>query len=204
MMKCSFLFCTVKADPVAELVFYTGPMDSGKSTLALQLDYSQSAHTRHGILYSMEDRSGHAGGQPAHPEHATSVRECLGQIDSEDDESRPEASRRSDPPDNGSSGQTMITSRIGLSATARDVNGVDVYDDVVATLTTGTRVDYLICDEAQFYRPEQIDQLSRVVDELGIDVFCFGILADFRTELFPGSRRLVELSDRLEIPPLKP
>ena len=204
MMKCSFLFCTVKADPVAELVFYTGPMDSGKSTLALQLDYSQSAHDRQGMRYTMHDRSGHAGCQPDDPEHAAPDRESLGQIDSEGDESRPEASRRSDPPDNGSSGQTMITSRIGLSATARDVNGIDVYDDVVATLTTGTRVDYLICDEAQFYRPEQIDQLSRVVDDLGIDVFCFGILADFRTELFPGSRRLVELCDRLDKPPVMP
>ena len=85
---------------MAELVFYTGPMDSGKSTLALQLDYSQSAHDRQGMRYTMHDRSGHAGCQPDDLEHAAPDRESLGQIDSEDDESRPEASRRSDPPDN--------------------------------------------------------------------------------------------------------
>ena len=47
-------------------------------------------------------------------------------------------------------------------------------------------------------RPDQIDQLARIVDELQIDVFAFGILADFRTRLFPGSARLVELADALQ------
>ncbi|WP_130865353.1 thymidine kinase [Acidipropionibacterium timonense] len=143
---------------MAELVFYTGPMDSGKSTLALQIDWTQSAHDRQGVRYTTLDRSGHP----------------------------------------------RITSRIGLSAEAVEVAGVDLYKDVVARLTRGGRIDYLICDEAQFYAPEQIDQLARVVDELGIDVFCFGILADFRTELFPGSKRLVELCDRLDRPPATP
>ena len=47
-------------------------------------------------------------------------------------------------------------------------------------------LDYLVCDEAQFYTPEQCDQLSRVVDELGIDVFAFGLITDFRGVLFEG------------------
>jgi thymidine kinase len=38
-----------------------------------------------------------------------------------------------------------------------------------------------------------------VVDDLGIDVFTFGITTDFRTRLFPGSQRLVELADRVEV-----
>src|SRR6201999_387923 len=61
------------------------------------------------------------------------------------------------------------------------------------------RIDYLVCDEAQFYTPLQVDQLAKVVDELQIDVFCFGILTDFRTRLFAGSARLVELADRTEV-----
>ena len=65
-------------------------------------------------------------------------------------------------------------------------------------LSGGERVEFIICDEAQFYTPEQIEQLARIVDGLGIDVFAFGILADFRTKLFPGSARLVELSDRVQ------
>ena len=56
-----------------------------------------------------------------------------------------------------------------------------------------------MCDEAQFYTRDQIDQLAKIVDELQIDVFCFGILTDFRTQLFEGSARLVELADRTEV-----
>ncbi|CAI9408715.1 thymidine kinase [Aestuariimicrobium sp. T2.26MG-19.2B] len=144
---------------MAELVFFTGPMDCGKSTLALQMDYTQSAHDRQGELFTCHDRSGHA----------------------------------------------VITSRIGLSSAATEVGEqFDFFDHVVAGLTSGRRIDYVICDEAQFYSPDQIDQLARVCDELDIDVLCFGILADFRTELFPGSRRLVELADRMETLQVRP
>lgn len=144
---------------MAELVFHTGPMDSGKSTLALQMDHAQSAHDRQGVRYAMHDRSGGA----------------------------------------------RITSRIGLSVEAVEVtDSLDLYQDIVSRLSRGGRIDYLICDEAQFYRTKQIDQLARVVDDLDIDVYCFGILADFRTELFPGSKRLVELADRVVEPPVSP
>ena len=61
------------------------------------------------------------------------------------------------------------------------------------------RIDYLICDETQFYTAAQVDQLAAVVDELEIDVFAVGILTDFRSRLFPGSQRMVELADRTEI-----
>lgn len=57
----------------------------------------------------------------------------------------------------------------------------------------------MIADEAQFLAPEQIDQLARVVDDLEIDVYAFGITTDFRSKLFPGSQRLVELADRVEV-----
>ncbi len=65
-------------------------------------------------------------------------------------------------------------------------------------MTAGARIDYLICDEAQFYTNEQVEQLGRIVDELGVEVYAFGILTDFRTRLFEGSRRMVELADRVE------
>ena len=75
----------------------------------------------------------------------------------------------------------------------------DFWRFVVDALTQGARIDYLICDEAQFYSPAQIEALAKVVDELQIDVFCFGILTDFRTVMFPGAARLVELADRTEV-----
>src|SRR3954466_8047203 len=97
-------------------------------------------------------------------------------------------------------GEATLSSRLGLEAAATEVPaGLDFWRYVVDTLTAGGRVDYLVCDEAQFYTAEQIDQLARVVDELQIDVFAFGILTDFRTRLFPGSARLVELADRMHV-----
>jgi thymidine kinase len=54
---------------------------------------------------------------------------------------------------------------------------------------------YLVCDEAQFYTADQVDQLGRVVDELGADVHALGLLTDFRGRLFPGTARLLEVAD---------
>ena len=42
----------------AHLVFFHGPMDCGKSTLALQVDHNQSRQGRHGVLLTQGDRSG--------------------------------------------------------------------------------------------------------------------------------------------------
>ena len=59
-------------------------------------------------------------------------------------------------------------------------------------------MDEIICDEAQFLTPDQVDQLARVADDLDVDVRAFGLLGDFATRLFPGSRRLLELADHRE------
>lgn len=139
---------------MAELVFFSGTMDCGKSTLALQMDHNHAARGRQGIILTRHDRAGAA----------------------------------------------TISSRLGLRADAVEVtDDFDFHHHVVQRLSAGGRVDYLICDEAQFFAAEQVDQLARVVDELGIDVYTFGITTDFRTRLFPGSQRLIELADRVEV-----
>jgi thymidine kinase len=95
-------------------------------------------------------------------------------------------------------GSGVISSRLGLQSSAIEVDSdLDIHRLVVERLSLGDRIDYIICDEAQFYQPFQIEGLAKIVDGLGIDVFAFGILADFRTKLFPGSARLVELADRV-------
>jgi thymidine kinase len=97
-------------------------------------------------------------------------------------------------------GAATVSSRLGLEHEAIEVDDLlDFWVHVVDALTHGARIDYLICDEAQFFEPAQVDQLARVVDELQIDVFCFGILTDFRSRMFPGSARLVELADRMHV-----
>lgn len=139
---------------MAALTFWTGTMDAGKSTLALQTNHNHTARGRVGRIFTSRDRAGEA----------------------------------------------TVSSRLGLSHDALEVpDDFDFWRYTVDALTHGARVDYLICDEAQFYTPLQVEQLAKVVDELQIDVFCFGILTDFRTRLFPGSARLVELADRTEL-----
>lgn len=98
------------------------------------------------------------------------------------------------------SGQSMISSRLGLFREGLEVtDDLDFWDLVTEQATNGRRIDYLICDEAQFYTPGQVEQLARLVDEMGLDIFAFGITADFRAQLFPGSRRLIELADRTAV-----
>ncbi len=138
---------------MSELVFFSGTMDSGKSTLALQMNHNHAVRGRAGLIFSRHDRGG----------------------------------------------SEVLTSRLGLRTSAIEVDDrTSFWDEVITRRVRGERVDYLICDEAQFYAPEQVEQLARLVDEMGVDVYAFGILADFRTRLFPGSARLVELADRVE------
>jgi len=139
---------------VAELVFYAGTMDCGKSTLALQTDHNHSSRGRAGVVFTRLDRAG----------------------------------------------ESVLSSRLGLSTPAVEVSdSFDFRRYIVDRLSSGTRIDYVICDEAQFYTEAQVEQLAQVVDELAVDVFAFGIMTDFRTRLFPGSGRLVELSDRVQV-----
>lgn len=56
----------------------------------------------------------------------------------------------------------------------------------------------VLVDEAQFLTPEQISQLFHVAKDHGISVICYGLRADFRSQTFPGSRRLFEVADNIE------
>ncbi|MEV3860046.1 thymidine kinase [Streptomyces sp. NPDC050095] len=96
-------------------------------------------------------------------------------------------------------GEGKLSSRLGLVTDAVEATpSLDLYGYVVEQVSRGGRVDYVIVGEAQFLLPQQIDQLARIVDDLDLDVFAFGITTDFRTKLFPGSQRLIELADRVE------
>lgn len=61
-----------------------------------------------------------------------------------------------------------------------------------------SNVEWLLVDEAQFLTEEQVDQLGEIVDSCGIDVICYGLRTDFKTHLFPGSKRLFEIADTFE------
>ena len=85
-----------------------------------------------------------------------------------------------------------VSSRLGVSADAIEV----MPDTDLFELSRMRRpLDYLVCDEAQFFTPAQIDQLARTVDGLDVDVFAFGLITDFRGLLFDGTKRLLEVAD---------
>ncbi|MDA2975549.1 MAG: thymidine kinase [Actinomycetota bacterium] len=139
---------------MAELVYFSGTMDSGKSTLALQTHHNHSSAGRRGLVFTRNDRAGKA----------------------------------------------RISSRLGLETVAIEADDIlDFYTFVEKEIAAGNKLDYLICDEVQFYQPIQIEQLAALVDDFEMDIFTFGITADFRTALFPGSKRLYELADRVNV-----
>lgn len=89
-----------------------------------------------------------------------------------------------------------VSSALGVSAAAEVIGPHDDLWSLVDTHTTAHgELGFVICDEAQFYRSEQVDQLARVVDALGVDVYAFGLLSDFRGRLFEGTTRLLEVAD---------
>lgn len=57
---------------------------------------------------------------------------------------------------------------------------------------------WVLADECQFFTSEQIDELRAVADNLDINVMCYGLRTDFRTQLFEGSRRLMEIADSID------
>ncbi len=90
----------------------------------------------------------------------------------------------------------VVSSRLGVTAEATVINPtVDLYRLIASIHRAGEGLDAVICDESQFYEPAQIDQLARVVDELRVDVYAYGLLTSFQGELFPGSKRLLEMAD---------
>ena len=95
----------------------------------------------------------------------------------------------------------QVTSRLGVAAPAVEVGPeLDLFELAALDVAEHGSLQYLVCDEAQFYTPAQIDQLARVVDDLGADVHAFGLLTDFRGRLFDGTARLLEVADeRVEL-----
>ena len=92
-----------------------------------------------------------------------------------------------------------VSSALGVHAPATVVEpGLDLFLLADRHRRRQGALEYVVCDEAQFYEVQQVDQLARVVDDLGADVYAFGLLSDFRGRLFPATARLLELADERE------
>lgn len=94
-------------------------------------------------------------------------------------------------------GQARIASRIGIG---EDADTFAPGEDLYAKLKRRFSTDKIACvfiDEAQFLSKEQVWQLARAVDDLGVPVMCYGLRVDFQGNLFPGSAALLAWADEM-------
>ena len=94
----------------------------------------------------------------------------------------------------------IIRSRIGIERRCEWIrNDTDLYETLSERFRgDGEIMDWILIDEAQFLTPIQVDQLSRIVDDFGSNVVCYGLRTDFKSNLFEGSRRLFEIADTID------
>lgn len=93
-------------------------------------------------------------------------------------------------------GEGNVTSRAGLSQTADFLLRPDT--NIMRLPMNKDSVHCMLVDEAQFLQPEQVNQLRLVTDMWKVPVICYGLRTDFRSNFFPGSRRLMEVADTIE------
>jgi len=90
-------------------------------------------------------------------------------------------------------GARFVASRAGLSHPC-------IYFSELREMTGEELKPYacVIVDEAQFLSREEVQYLTYLVDELNVPVICYGLRADFKGELFPGSQELLASADIIE------
>lgn len=100
-------------------------------------------------------------------------------------------------------GEDVIASRIGLKRECISVNkevnlfkAVEEYNNILKANLD--KLEWILVDESQFLSAEQVEQLAEIVDEMDVEVMCFGLRTDFQSHLFEGSKRLMELADEIE------
>lgn len=95
-------------------------------------------------------------------------------------------------------GHNIIKSRVGPSRKALPVHkNTDIYQTVITHIENGSKLYCILMDEVQFYTKQNILDITKVVDYLGIPVLAYGLKTDFRGELFEGSQALLEQADKI-------
>lgn len=97
-------------------------------------------------------------------------------------------------------GGDELVSRLGVRRKSRLLipPEMDVFESVRSAIREGQPLACVLCDESQFFTPEQAEQLFMVTVDLNIPVICYGLRSDFSLCGFPGSTRLLELAHTIE------
>lgn len=94
-------------------------------------------------------------------------------------------------------GAGKVASRIGLSSDAIPFGPADDLFAQIEDMHAEEPVACVFVDEAQFLSAEQVWQLARVSDRIGVPVMAYGLRTDFQGKLFPGSHELLAIADEL-------
>ena len=90
----------------------------------------------------------------------------------------------------------LIRSRAGLTIEAVEIKDTKHLKDTLES-SIKLKYSYILIDEIQFFKEEDIDLLCQFSLEYNISILCYGLMTDFQTKMFPASKRLVELADEL-------
>lgn len=93
-------------------------------------------------------------------------------------------------------GEGVIRSRVGLERNAYRTNPDN--PDAIFHSTASMRPDAVFVDEAQFLTKDEVLALTRIVDELDISVYCYGLKNDFKNDLFEGAAALLTHADSIQ------
>lgn len=91
-------------------------------------------------------------------------------------------------------GRDVIASRAGLEKPVDMLIAPDGALDPAAF----EGLDCVLVDEAQFLSAGVIDKLRKLTLSHDLPVICYGLRTDFRTRLFEGAQRLMEVADSIE------
>ena len=100
--------------------------------------------------------------------------------------------------DNRYKSNEYVMSRLGISAKCdflihENESIRDKFNDIDLSF-----IDFILVDEVQFLNKNQIDELASIVDDYdNITIICYGLRTDFKTNLFEGSKRLIEVCDKI-------
>lgn len=83
-----------------------------------------------------------------------------------------------------------IISRIGLECEAMAMPNLQRY-------TPQHNTDVILVDEVQFFSESDIDKLVHFADQSHKVVMCYGLMVDSNEQIFPASRRLIEVGAKL-------
>jgi thymidine kinase len=95
-------------------------------------------------------------------------------------------------------GLNKVKSRIGIDKEAYSLRTSDNIYEFVSEFNTKTSIDCILIDEIHFFTPEQIWQLSDIVDNLNIPVICYGLRSNYLGQPFETAALLLAIADTLE------